>query len=39
MPQSEHVYCVAVAFKMTEWPWLVWLTGLTAGLQIKGSLV
>ena len=22
-----------------NWPWLVWLSGLSAGLQIRGSLV
>ena len=24
---------------MEYWPWLVWLSGLSAGLQIRGSLV
>ena len=26
-------------FKTIVWPWLVWINGLTAGLQTKWSLV
>ena len=25
--------------KSTNWPWLVWLSGLSAGLRTKGLLV
>ena len=36
---AQHWYSINVRLKIFSMPWLVWLSGLSAGLQLERSLV